>query len=176
MATVKDQHHHEVQNFSETVNFLWSVADLIRDKFNRSDYKDVILPFTVLRRLDCVLQPTKRAVLERHAFLEQRDIRNQVPQLQRASGYVFYNISQYDFERLLADHTHLADNCCIISTALARICAMCWTSSSFATRSRVCNRRACCIRWSRSSKRGPASRDRAQSEDGLYLRGVDTQV
>ncbi len=108
MADTKN--NNDTQNFSETVNFLWSVADLIRDKFNRSAYKDVILPFTVLRRLDCVLQPTKRAVLDRHALLEKNDIHNQAPQLCRASGYVFYNISPYDFERLLADHTHLVDN------------------------------------------------------------------
>ena len=109
MADIKVQ-QHEVQNFGETVNFLWSVADLIRDKFNRSSYKDVILPFTVLRRLDCVLQSTKRAVLARHEFLNEHGIHNQTPQLCITSGYVFYNISPFDFERLLADHTHLADN------------------------------------------------------------------
>ena len=108
MADIKN--YNDTQNFSETVNFLWGVADLIRDKFNRSDYKDVILPFTVLRRLDCVLQPTKRVVLDRHKLLEENKIQNQAPQLCRASGYVFYNISPYDFERLLADHTHLVDN------------------------------------------------------------------
>ena len=51
-------------NHSQIVSFIWGVADLIRDTFKRSKYQDVILPLTVLRRLDCVLAPTKRKVLE----------------------------------------------------------------------------------------------------------------
>lgn len=46
-----------MQNFGEAVAFIWGVADLIRDTFRRGKYQDVILPFTVLRRIDCVLQP-----------------------------------------------------------------------------------------------------------------------
>ena len=49
----------DLNNFGEKVSFLWSVADLIRDTFKRSKYQDVILPLTVLRRIDCVLAPTK---------------------------------------------------------------------------------------------------------------------
>ena len=52
-----------MNGFSDKVNFIWSVADLIRDTFKRSKYQDVILPFTVLRRIDCVLQPTREVVL-----------------------------------------------------------------------------------------------------------------
>jgi len=51
-----------LNNHSEIINFLWSVADLIRDAFKRGKYQDVILPFTVLRRIDCVLAPTREAV------------------------------------------------------------------------------------------------------------------
>ena len=54
-------------NFTDKANFLWSVADLIRDDFKRSKYADVILPLTVLRRIDCVLEPTKQEVLKQHA-------------------------------------------------------------------------------------------------------------
>ena len=50
-------HHNQI------VSFLWSIADLIRDSFRRGHYQDVILPLTVLRRLDCVLEPTKTKVL-----------------------------------------------------------------------------------------------------------------
>ncbi len=50
-------------NHSEIVSFLWGVVDLIRDTFKRGKYQDVILPLTVLRRLDCVLAPTKPKVL-----------------------------------------------------------------------------------------------------------------
>ena len=49
-----------MNNFSEKVNFIWSIADLIRDAFKRSKYQDVILPLTVLRRIDCVLLPPLR--------------------------------------------------------------------------------------------------------------------
>ena len=51
-------------NHSQIVSFIWGVADLIRDTFKRSKYQDVILPLTVLRRLDCVLTPTKPKVLK----------------------------------------------------------------------------------------------------------------
>ena len=54
-------------NHSEIVGFLWGVADLIRGTFKRGKYQDVILPLTVLRRLDCVLAPTKTRVLETQA-------------------------------------------------------------------------------------------------------------
>lgn len=53
-------------NHNEAVSFIWSVADLLRDSFKRGKYQDVILPLTVLRRIDCVLAPTKEAVLEAH--------------------------------------------------------------------------------------------------------------
>jgi type I restriction enzyme M protein len=105
-----------INNFSEKVNFLWSIAEIIRDTFNRSDYKDVILPFTVLRRIDCVLEPTKQKVLERYETLQrlQREqktqLQNMAYHLSSASGYAFYNLSPYDFKRLLEDHTRLAAN------------------------------------------------------------------
>ena len=54
-------------NHSEIVSFLWGVADLIRDTFKRGKYQDVILPFTVLRRLDCVLARPKQKVLKTQA-------------------------------------------------------------------------------------------------------------
>ena len=59
-------------NHGEIVSFLWGVADLIRDTFRRGRYQDVILPLTVLRRLDCVLADTKDKVLARQAALRDR--------------------------------------------------------------------------------------------------------
>ena len=97
-------------NHSEIVSFLWGVADLIRDSFKRGKYQDVILPLTVLRRLDCVLAPTKGKVLRRQAELRRRGLEDLDPQLRRASGLAFYNTSHYDFETLLADAPHLAAN------------------------------------------------------------------
>ncbi|MGI9061706.1 MAG: type I restriction-modification system subunit M [Ktedonobacteraceae bacterium] len=98
-----------MNNFSEKVSFIWSVADLIRDTFKRSKYQDVILPLTVLRRIDCVLQPTKPRVLATNEKLKGK-LDNLAPQLCKASGYAFYNTSLYDFERLLSDAPHLATN------------------------------------------------------------------
>jgi len=96
-------------NHSQIVSFIWGVADLIRDTFRRGKYQDVILPLTVLRRLDCVLAPTKREVLAVQAKYKDR-IENLDPQLRRASGFAFYNTSRYDFEKLLADAPHIAQN------------------------------------------------------------------
>ena len=95
---------------TEIVSFLWSVADLIRDSFKRGKYSDVILPLTVLRRLDCVLAKTKPAVLKRQATLLKRGLENLDPQLRAVSGFSFYNTSRYDFEKLVADAPQLAAN------------------------------------------------------------------
>src|SRR5207244_1636690 len=96
-------------NHSEIVSFIWGVADLIRDAFRRGRYQDVILPLTVLRRLDCVLAPTKQRVLETNARLKGK-LENLDPQLRRASKFAFYNTSLYDFERMLGDAPNLAAN------------------------------------------------------------------
>jgi type I restriction enzyme M protein len=97
-------------NHSEIVSFLWGVADLIRDTFRRGQYQEVILPLTVLRRLDCVLADTKKKVLSKQAELRDKKLENLDPQLRRGAGFAFYNTSRYDFEKLLADAPHLAAN------------------------------------------------------------------
>ncbi|HVT59936.1 MAG TPA: class I SAM-dependent DNA methyltransferase [Thermoanaerobaculia bacterium] len=96
-------------NHSEIVSFLWGVADLIRDTFKRGKYQDIILPLTVLRRLDCVLVEKKVKVLETQARFKGK-LENLEPQLRAASGFAFYNTSRYDFEKLFADAPHLAAN------------------------------------------------------------------
>lgn len=97
-------------NHSEIVSFLWGVADLIRDTFKRGKYQDVILPLTVLRRLDCVLADKKEDVLKRQAQLKGKGLGDLDAQLRRASGFAFYNTSRYDIEKLLGDAPHLAAN------------------------------------------------------------------
>jgi type I restriction enzyme M protein len=97
-------------NHSEIVSFLWGVADLIRDTFKRGKYQDVILPLTVLRRLDCVLSESKQKVLAKQAQLKDRKLENLNPQLRKVAGFAFYNTSRYDFEKLLADAPHLGAN------------------------------------------------------------------
>jgi type I restriction enzyme M protein len=89
--------------------FIWSVADLLRGDYKQSEYQRVILPLVVLRRLDCVLEPTKTAVLKRKAQVEGR-IENLEPVLQAAAGQQFFNTSQLDFRRLLDDPSNVADN------------------------------------------------------------------
>ena len=97
-------------NHSKIVSFIWGVADLIRDSFKRGKYQDVILPLTVLRRLDCVLAPTKDEVLRRQAELRGTGLEHLDGQLRIASGFAFYNISRYDFGKLTADAPNLAAN------------------------------------------------------------------
>jgi len=99
-----------MNNFGEKVSFIWGVADLIRDSFKRGKYQDVILPFTVLRRIDCVLTPTKEKVLVENAKLKAKKLENPAPRLCKVSGYAFYNTSRYDFDKLLADAPNLAAN------------------------------------------------------------------
>ncbi|MBI4280034.1 MAG: type I restriction-modification system subunit M N-terminal domain-containing protein [Armatimonadetes bacterium] len=96
-------------NHSQIVSFIWGVADLIRDTFKRGKYQDVILPLTVLRRIDCVLAPIKAKVLETNARFKGK-LENVDPQLRKASGYAFYDTSRYDFGKLLTDAPNAAAN------------------------------------------------------------------
>ncbi len=96
-------------NFTEKANFIWSVADLIRDDFKRGKYQDVILPLTVLRRIDCVLEPNKDKVLTTYNKYKG-ELKDPDKVLRKASGYAFYNTSKYTFERLLADPNNIAKN------------------------------------------------------------------
>ncbi len=90
-------------------SFIWSVADLLRGDYKQSDYGKVILPFTVLRRLDCVLEPTKAAVLAEKAAREKAGL-NPEPFLLRKSGQLFYNTSPLDLKKLMGDHDHIGEN------------------------------------------------------------------
>jgi type I restriction enzyme M protein len=90
-------------------SFIWSVADLLRGDYKQSEYGKVILPFTVLRRLDCVLEPTKAAVLAELAKRTQAKI-NPEPFLLRKSGQLFYNTSPLDLKKLMGDQDHIGEN------------------------------------------------------------------
>ncbi len=89
--------------------FIWSVADLLRGDYKQSDYGKVILPLTVIRRLDCVLEPTKAAVLDRYASLKGK-VENVDPILESVAGQRFFNTSRLDFRRLLDDPAQVAGN------------------------------------------------------------------
>lgn len=88
--------------------FIWSVADLLRGDYKQSEYGRVILPLTVIRRLDCVLEPTKQAVLKKHKELAGK-VENVETPLQVAAGQQFYNISPLTFTKLLDDPDRIAD-------------------------------------------------------------------
>ena len=90
-------------------SFIWSVADLLRGDYKQSEYGKVILPLTVLRRLDCVLEATKADVLAEKAKREKAGL-NPEPFLLRKSGQFFYNTSPLDLKKLMGDQDHIAEN------------------------------------------------------------------
>ena len=90
-------------------SFIWSVADLLRGDYKQSEYGKVILPFTVLRRLDCVLEATKAEVLTEKATREAAGL-NPEPFLLRKSGQFFYNTSPLDLKKLMGDQDHIGES------------------------------------------------------------------
>jgi len=100
-----------MSDFNEISNFVWGTADLIRDKFKRGDYEEVILPFLVLRRLDCVLEPNNEEV--RGAYEQYNDELNDEALnevLKEAADAPFYNYSEYTLETLLDEPSDIERN------------------------------------------------------------------
>lgn len=101
MATSKPVNQQEQSNLKWVADFIWNIADgRLRDVYVRGKYRDVILPFTVLRRLDAVLESTKHAVLERKKFLDTHKVAEQDGALRMASGQAFYNTSEFTLATL----------------------------------------------------------------------------
>ncbi len=94
------------QNLS---SLIWSVADLLRGDYKQSDYGKVIMPFTVLRRLDCILEPTKAQVLTEYQKRTKEGV-DPTPFLNRISKQSFYNCSPLDVNKVLADPAHIKSN------------------------------------------------------------------
>ena len=99
-----------MNNFNGKVGFIWSVADLLRGPYHPNQYKDVMLPMTVLRRLDCVLEPTKDAVLARLKTLEGGKVKNLEPILNKVTGQSFHNTSRFTFQKLIGEPDNIAAN------------------------------------------------------------------
>ena len=98
-------------NFSEYVSFIWSIAEILRGSYKQSEYGKVVLPFTVLRRLDCVLAPTREKVLKQLKNLPKNmDGTMRETMLNMASGHSFHNTSKFTFEKLLDDPDNIAAN------------------------------------------------------------------
>ena len=93
----------EASQLNWITNFIWGIADdVLRDLYVRGKYRDVILPMTVIRRLDAVLEPTKQAVLDMKASLDEAGIVNQDAALRQAAGQAFYNTSKFTLRDLRA--------------------------------------------------------------------------
>lgn len=99
-------------NHQKYADFIWSVADLLRGDYRQSEYGKVILPFTVLRRLDCVLAPTKEAVLAMAEELKDSPLPQGAKdrKLRDVAGETFYNISKLDFKKIAAASDDVASN------------------------------------------------------------------
>src|SRR5690554_355806 len=99
-----------MKNFKEKADLIWRVADLLRGDYKQSDYGKVILLMTVLRRLDCVLEPTKQKVLD---YLPKVDSLKESAKdiaLNKIAGFNFHNRSQFNFDKLIADSDNVAIN------------------------------------------------------------------
>ncbi len=99
-----------MKNVKESASFIWSIADLLRGDYKQSDYGKVILPLTVLRRLDSVLSATKADVLKKYEQIKTTSIQNIDPVLNKVAGYNFHNRSPFDFDKLVADPNNIALN------------------------------------------------------------------
>ncbi|MCD7822464.1 MAG: type I restriction-modification system subunit M [Oscillospiraceae bacterium] len=91
---------------STEVNFIWSIANKLRGTYQSDKYKDVIIPMVIIRRFECALAPTKRAVVEKY----KADPKYPPKAMYRISGFQFYNTSEYDLAELCNDTDHLAEN------------------------------------------------------------------
>jgi type I restriction enzyme M protein len=97
-------------NFKEKANFIWSIADLLRGDYKQSEYGKVVLPLTVLRRLDCVLEPTKKKVLEHLPKIKKLSPAAAEEVLKRQARLSFYNKSKFNFQKLIADPNYISAN------------------------------------------------------------------
>jgi type I restriction enzyme M protein len=99
-----------MNNFNDKINFIWSIAELLRGPYKPNQYKDVMLPLVVLRRLDCVLEPTKEQVLKKYESMKGGKIQNLDPILNKVTGHDFHNISNFTFKKLKDDPANIAAN------------------------------------------------------------------
>lgn len=97
-------------NFKDKIDLIWRVADLLRGDYKQSDYGKVILPMTVIRRLDCILKDQKQKVLKYLPKVENLKDHARDLALNKIAGFNFHNRSQYDFDKLVADPNNIAVN------------------------------------------------------------------
>lgn len=98
------------QTHAQMASFIWSICNLLRGPYKRNEYRKVILPLTVLRRFDCILEPTKAKVLAEHDKLKGKSENIVYAKLKNITGVSFYNLSKLNFKKLLDDPNHLAQH------------------------------------------------------------------
>ena len=98
------------ETHSQLASFIWSICNLLRGPYKRNEYRKVILPLTVLRRFDCLLAPTKAAVLEEYSSIKKKPETVVRSFLQKITRRPFYNLGKFDFQKLLDDPNQLAPN------------------------------------------------------------------
>ena len=99
-----------ITRFQDKVNFIFSIADALRGPYKPNQYGKVVLPLTVLRRMDCVLEPTKRKVLDAYAKHKDNSDTAREGILNRVAKQQFHNTSKLDFATLTSDADHIARN------------------------------------------------------------------
>lgn len=113
-----------LDNYREMANFIWSIADLLRGTYRQHDYGKVILPLTVMRRLDSVMRPTQEAVRSEAAKYEGK-IQDLHPVLRSVTGLEVYNTSRFTFHRTMCWHPKIRDLVCTgCTTSLADNCLL----------------------------------------------------
>ena len=120
-------------------SFIWSVADLLRGDYKQSEYGRVILPFTVLRRLDCVLEPTKSAVLAEKKLRDKAKL-NPEPFLLKKSGQLFFNTSPLDLKNSSRSNARMCVTNLLTSLTKVDTCATklrTWRSKHRSSRSKA---------------------------------------
>src|SRR2546430_1454734 len=98
------------ETHSQLASFIWSICNLLRGPYKRNEYRKVILPLTVLRRFDCLLEPTKAQVLKEYKAIKSKPESVVRSLLQKITGRAFYNLSKLDFETLLDDPSNLGEH------------------------------------------------------------------
>ncbi len=94
----------------QMAHFIWDICNLLRGPYKRNEYRKVILPLTVLRRFDCILEPTKQKALEEYSKLKGKPESIVKAKMEQATGVKFYNLSKLDFSTLLDDANQVAPN------------------------------------------------------------------
>ena len=131
---------------SQLADFIWSICNLLRGPYKRNEYRKVILPLTVLRRFDCLLEPTKAWVLAEHPTIKTKPETVVRSLLEKITGRPFYNLSKLALPGFWTTPTSSRQTSTLTSTDTRRTCARSWSVSPSISRSREWQKRTCSTR------------------------------